>query len=162
MKYFNLFIKSALKNFYESDLHLIEHDVHEQAMSARIAHYLIGLIEGKDGYKNIHIDCEYNKSIDKPKRVGGRDKYSDRPDIIAHERGTNENNKFVIEMKKGKWECDKCKIIEFVDDPEIGYEEGYAIQEIKKDSFHIFVYKRGDSKGEELDFAVTGGGVQQV
>ena len=155
MKYFENCIKPAVDKFYKKDRYLIEHDVHEQAMSARIAHYLIEKIEGQDEFEKINIDCEYNKSINDPKRAGDREKYSDKPDIIAHERGTNEKNMFVIEMKKGKDACDKCKIKKFVDDSVIAYEEGYALQEIEKDSFHIFFYQRGDSEGKELDFKVT-------
>lgn len=143
--------------FYKNDYHLIEYDAHEQSMSARIAHYLIGLIEGKDGFDEINIDCEYNKNEKDPKRVGGRTQYSDRPDIIAHKRGKNEKNKFVIEIKKNKWECDKCKIRKFVDDPVICYEEGYALQ-IEKYSFHIYFYERGSSEGQELDYTVTAEG----
>lgn len=150
MKYFDAYIKPALEKFYKNDIHLIEKDVHEQTMSARIAHYLIEQIDKKkkvnetieEEFRDINVDCEYNKNIDLPKYVGAGIYI---PDICVHERGKNDNNKFVIEIKKDfgkKSDDDICKILGYINSKSVKYEEGYAIQDIKKDWFYLFFYDR--------------------
>lgn len=152
MKYFNAYIRRAMEMFYQQDRDLIKYNVHEQAMSARIAHYLVEIIEGKRGFNGIKVDCEYNKMICDPKRLGADNKIH-IPDIIVHSRGDNSKNKFVIEIKKRKFSPDEGKIKRYVDILE--YEEGYAIQKIKKDSFYVYFYKRVGRIEKRANFNVT-------
>lgn len=153
MKYFNAYIKHALEKFYEIDMYLIREKVSERTMAARIAHYLIDLVEGRPGFIGINVDCEYNKNLATPKYMleGSELRI---PDIVAHKRNSDKRNLFVIEMKKDADDRDRTKIKNYVDLPKFRYKEGYALQNIKENSFHIYFYKRGVSRGIELDYKV--------
>lgn len=150
MKYFDEIIKPALENLYKNDVYLIKENVHEQAISHHLAKYIEETIrdygsslDNELNFIDIKVDCEFNRDIGGLKRTRNRYKYSDRPDIIVHKRGDNRNNKFVIELKKGESECDKCKVKNIVMD--LGYEEGYVIQKIKPNSLCLFHYKMENS-----------------
>ena len=81
-------------------------------IEGKIAHYL------QKHFPNLFIDIDYNRAGDSVKRIlgyipqpGGKcgrcqsfpedDKSSFWPDIIIHERGKNDDNLLVIELKKG-------------------------------------------------------------
>ena len=100
------YIKTALEiawtNFLNSDFYLLEHDVNERSITHKFAEHLTSQ------FPTWHVDCEYNKDGNSPKRVhifpvqieSDNDKGETAyPDIIVHERGT-ENNLLVIEAKK--------------------------------------------------------------
>ena len=85
---------SALELLYRNDRHLLDTNVNERTLTARLGHYLTGL------YPNNDVDCEYNRNGQTSKTLrllGNRRNY---PDIIVHERGTNDHNILVIEAKK--------------------------------------------------------------
>lgn len=153
MKYFELYIKPALEKFYKNDSYLIEKNVHEQTMSSRIAHYLIEDIEEKYKLYGINVDCEYNRLNNVIKIIPGSNKKRNRSDIVVHERGSISNNKFVIEIKKGRGDSDKFRIKLLVDNPKFKYEEGYVIFGIKKNCFRLFFYD-GTNQGEESNWLV--------
>lgn len=95
----------ALTRFLEEDLKLIEYRVKEEALSHRLGCYLQELFPGYS------VDCEYDKygeSVKKEAYGSGI-----RPDIIVHERGTQDNNIFVVEIKKrnrpSAWDVKKLK-----------------------------------------------------
>lgn len=149
MKYFEACIKPALKKLYEKDKYLLENGVHEQTISARLAKYLEDVInEGENEICNeirsLNIDCEYNKNRKKLKTIGEARKVNIRPDIICHKRGTNDNNIFVVEIKKKTDICDEYKIKDIVE--YLSYKEGYAIQEFTKRRFYVFFYENGGNK----------------
>lgn len=117
-------LKQSVDLLYENDSYLIEHSVHEQDISHRIAHYFENLLEDYSWYKksSFNIDVEYNKNFDNPKRAYEKCyncsdiscytppksvnyQSSCKPDIILHERGSNDNNILVIEIKKCNKEC---------------------------------------------------------
>lgn len=92
----------ALQCLLERDKHLLEVDVNERTITARLALYL------QTELPNWHVDCEYNRDGIEPKRLGHLDldpKPEDTeartvfPDIVVHERGTS-NNYLVLELKK--------------------------------------------------------------
>jgi hypothetical protein len=100
------YIKTALEtawtNFLNADFYLLEHDVNERSITHKFAEHLTSQ------FPTWHVDCEYNKDGNSPKRVhispiqigSDNDKGETAyPDIIVHERGT-ENNLLVIEAKK--------------------------------------------------------------
>lgn len=113
-------VRLALDTFLEtSDIWLLKNDLSEQSISHRIAFHLDQL------FADFNVDCEYNGDIDRPnnrkaisilkgelKEFGLlRDKeasdlekeFTNRavfPDIIVHERGTNNNNLCILEIKK--------------------------------------------------------------
>ena len=97
-------LREALKRLLENDAYLLEKDVNERSISHRLAMYLQQL------FGDWHVDCEYNKDHDDPKKLNfshgqSTTKTNDTnaktvyPDIIIHHRGTAENL-VVIEIKK--------------------------------------------------------------
>ena len=119
--------KNTDENAPRNDYNLIKNQVHEQAITHRIAHYL----ENKLGLflenNNLSIDCEYNKAfklntnttatentsnkkiitvntnfcegcISKQEICNGKNYFI--PDIILHTRGTDDNNILTIECKR--------------------------------------------------------------
>lgn len=120
-------LKQSVDLLYKNDSYLIEHSVHEQDISHRIAYYFENLLNNYSWYKksSFNVDVEYNKNFDDSKRVYSNccncdsarcyihqssyhiDNYqsSCKPDIILHERGSNDNNILVIEIKKCNNEC---------------------------------------------------------
>lgn len=56
-------IKHALKRFIKEDFHLSKLDANERSQTHKIAEYLQDIIP------ELHVDCEYNKNINKPKEL---------------------------------------------------------------------------------------------
>ena len=115
-------LKQSVDLLYTNDSYLIKHCVHEQDISHRIAHYFENLLNHYSWYKksSFNVEVEYNRNFDDSKRVYNNcyncdnaicyihqfsyqiDNYqsSCKPDIILHERGSNDNNILVVEIKK--------------------------------------------------------------
>jgi len=93
-------MNEALRLLMANDIFLLETDVAERTVAARLACYLIPLFPGHD------VDVEYNrhgvdsKRVDLPEPYRGD--YSGRiyPDLIVHRRGNDERNLLVIQIKK--------------------------------------------------------------
>jgi hypothetical protein len=112
-------VKSALKSVYTNDLLLLQLDVSERAITHKLAEY-IQTILSKESY---HVDCEYNKDIDDPKRMcieleDNANKEIEQlpehvqkevkamliyPDIVIHNRRSDLANLCVIEVKKSDY-----------------------------------------------------------
>ncbi len=114
----SIFLKTskALKELFDKDLYLFENGVSERAISHKFAGYL-----QKEFGKDLHVDCEYNRHFEYPKRLleiknhvvkqrRASEKLSDHeenygicvsPDIVVHERGNDNNNILVLEIKRG-------------------------------------------------------------
>ncbi|MBC2845068.1 hypothetical protein [Winogradskyella flava] len=104
-------IELAILELYDSDIDLLKRNLSERIFSAKLSEYL-------DIYFNDYdVDPEYNGDFDKPndrkaldiarnrieeigRKVNKNNNYRLAPDIIIHERGTNNNNLVVIEVKK--------------------------------------------------------------
>lgn len=95
-------IERAFLRLIKEDALLLENDVNERSLTHHLARYL------GDELPEWHVDCEYNRSGDLPKRLVGliSHRRSDDtegttvfPDIIVHRRGTTDNY-IVIEAKK--------------------------------------------------------------
>lgn len=107
---------------------LLVNDVAERAITHKLAIYVERQVE-RLHLGNIHVDCEYNRNAvaghGAPKvvqllqqrvemlvhgqNVVADDRYrsvTTFPDIIVHERGTNERNLLVIEVKKANNQVD--------------------------------------------------------
>lgn len=121
-------LEQSVDLVYQNDKYLIEHSIHEQDISHRIAFYFENLLRNYDWFtqNGYSVDVEYNKNFDDKKKVYNRcigcqledcdikkqqydiGTYSEscRPDIILHKRGKNnnsyrdDNNLLVIEIKK--------------------------------------------------------------
>lgn len=121
------------------DQHLLKVVANERSVTHRLAVYIEREIAASLKYQNFHIDCEYNRSNTKPKRLHEfKRKISSNntngvtvyPDIIVHERGTN-NNLIVIETKLDRYglscdedsacTCDRCKLRAYKNELEYKY-----------------------------------------
>ena len=107
-------LEQSVDLVYQNDKYLIEHSIHEQDLSHRIAFYFENLLRNYDWFTQYgySVDVEYNKNFDDSKRVYDKcincelencyikksnynnRKYSEicRPDIILHKRGENNNS----------------------------------------------------------------------
>jgi hypothetical protein len=102
-------VDQAIAQLIENDKYLLQIDANERAISHRLGLYLQLLFE------DWHVDCEYNRDLDNPKRlktyesvfdanqrvwnIAQTDSITVFPDIIIHKRGTH-NNLLIIEIKK--------------------------------------------------------------
>ena len=136
----------ALDELYEKDAYLIDHDVHEQAISSKLACYLNMRILFKTN-AGWNVDAEYNRNGEAPKsliEIGNV-----VPDIIIHRRGLNNpnkteyNNLLVIEIKKNPSEKDKAedikKIRAFINEPPFYYCFGAFVSINKEYDIEWFV-----------------------
>lgn len=112
--------EECIQQLYDNDFYLIEYDVHENAVSNRLAIYLSQYKEF-DGY---NIDREYNKNRHDQKRLQHRDNKPVRPDIIIHKRGDNSDNLVVIELKKKGRGSDLERVRDFTNDPVLCFKFG--------------------------------------
>lgn len=105
----------ALESLATYDDILLEYDVGERTIAAKLAQYLQGVFPGHD------VDVEYNRHGLDPKRVGlpvGCHQAGDAlvvPDIVVHRRGHDRDNLLVIELKKttnrDPRDCDQTKVL---------------------------------------------------
>jgi hypothetical protein len=134
----------ALNIFLENDLHLLQFDVNERAITHKLAEYLQPLFD------NRKVDCEYNRNGHHPKEVNLPDRNNPNhertssiyPDIIVHERGTNDYNTLIIEAKKtrdirsSEEARDRCKLIAYA--AELRYTVGIFIVFDTNDSMNTW------------------------
>jgi hypothetical protein len=79
---------------------LLEYDVGERTIAAKLLQYLVGVFPSHD------VDFEYNRRGVLPKRVGWAAECTDNaeslvyPDLIIHRRGDDAANLVVCEVKK--------------------------------------------------------------
>jgi len=85
-------LKAAVRLLYKDDHHLFVVNAHECSLTFRLGLYL------QQSFPDHKIDCEYNREGEDAKTNEAGD--SVRPDILIHERGTNEHNLLAIEAKK--------------------------------------------------------------
>jgi len=87
----------------QKDIRLFEFDVNERTLTQRLSLYL------QSEFREHKVDCEYNRSIDEPKKMfvepeGTRSDDTKAvtvyPDIVVHQRGMHESNLLVVEAKK--------------------------------------------------------------
>jgi hypothetical protein len=94
--------QSGIDQLLVRDAHLLRHDVSERSITHKLGFYLQELFPEWD------VDCEYNRNGHDPKTVAlpRRDdpevlkSTSTFPDVIVHQRGSNERNLLVVEAKK--------------------------------------------------------------
>ena len=112
----------ALEAVYQKDTYLIHNNngtidnhVSERGIVFRYGIYLDEVARTK--FPLLNVDTEYNRNRNDLKRLPTRQRGS-YPDLILHERGTNNNNFLVIEFKTW-WDSnqndDKSKIEAFCD-----------------------------------------------
>ena len=106
-------LNKAIEKVVTKDKYLLLHNLSERTITHKLAEYLQPL------FSDFNVDCEYNRNadniIDQKKlleisedemldiakdKIREDETYSVYPDIIIHNRGNNENNYLVIEVKK--------------------------------------------------------------
>src|SRR5437773_438959 len=107
-------LDEAIALLYARDHLLLEYEVGERAVAAKLACHLTPLFPDHD------VDVEYNrhgldpKDLDLPVECRGGGMRLIVPDIIIHCRGNDEDNLLVIELKKETnpepRACDRAKI----------------------------------------------------
>lgn len=88
-------LEAAIACFMANDLHLLKTRASERAMCHKLAEHL------QQVFRCWHVDCEYNRNGEIPKKLIRRGFTKDRsvlPDIIVHRRGISQNC-LVIEAK---------------------------------------------------------------
>ena len=134
-----LFIKQYLMTLYQKDYYLVltrseaDYDSHvgERAIVFRFAHYLQIHLNEDPFFRDYNLDCEYNRNLMDPKRLGLLGDAATVPDVILHRRGDNDNNLMVIEFK-GYWNChqekDRLKIKGFTSEDDVfKFNVGYTV-----------------------------------
>lgn len=111
-------LDAGLHAFMETDRYLLEHDLNERCIAARVAFHLQG------AFPDHIVDVEYNRAGDTPKRLHVPAQCANSfdesgralvvPDIIIHRRGGEGPNLLGIELKKTTdrrgFECDRLRI----------------------------------------------------
>lgn len=113
-------VRSALYGFFKSDCDLLDIGANERSITHKLAEHL------QRHFKDLKVDCEYNRHGCDTKKLRSRVKTIDSddleaktvfPDIIVHRRRNDECNLLVIEAKKNNntasLEEDRCKLREF-------------------------------------------------
>ena len=99
-------VNAAIDQLIKHDFALLALDVTERSLSHRLAHHMA---LSKVIHPPITVDCEYNRHFGNPKRLDLPPRTAlDRevrattvfPDILVHERDSDENNLIVLELKK--------------------------------------------------------------
>lgn len=124
--------QSAIEHLLMRDEYLLQHDVSERAITHKLGTYLQVLFPGWD------VDCEYNRNGHDPKTVdlprpddrAVLESTSTFPDIIVHQRGSNERNLLIVEAKKigctvAAQEFDRLKIEAYARD--LAYKAGILV-----------------------------------
>ena len=126
-------LERAVAVLNAEDRYLLEKDLSERCIAARLAMYLQPL------FPDHSVDVEYNRAGDTPKRLdlpADCANYRDDdgrslvvPDIIVHNRGAEGPNLLVVELKKTTNpegpECDRRRIAAFVG--QLGYQCGALV-----------------------------------
>jgi len=107
-------VADALRLLFANDGFLLEADVAERAIAARLATYMSA------HFRDHQVDVEYNRHGLVPKEVGlpescrGGGRKRIFPDVIVHQRGHDDENLLVIQIKKETnrepRECDRAVI----------------------------------------------------
>ncbi|MEK7435110.1 MAG: hypothetical protein AABZ74_18410 [Cyanobacteriota bacterium] len=111
-------VTKAINNLLINDTYLLEHDLNERSITHKLAEYL------QQEFLGFNVDCEYNGNITRSNYRGKnlnlheqKDKLKNKypkavisvyPDIIVHQRGTNDNNLLLIEVKKSSSRVDSA------------------------------------------------------
>lgn len=120
-------VKEAINLLIKRDKELLELGVTERALSHKLAEYIA---QSDKIISPLVVDCEYNRHLTDIKRLNlpSRKALDNElkattvfPDIIVHERNSDQNNLIVLELKKPDEdiEYDRLKLKAFVS--EFGY-----------------------------------------
>ena len=97
-------LNAAIDDLITHERSLLDLDVTERALSHHLARYMSTRVR-----EPLSVDCEYNRHFDDPKRLDLPPRQAlDRevrattvfPDVIVHERNSQDSNLLVVELKK--------------------------------------------------------------
>lgn len=132
--------ENALDDFIRLHWYLVEVDSSERSITHRIACSL----EKHPFFSDWHVDCEYSRNHNKPKRMmrWEADNVEERlvlPDIIVHRRGIKGPNLLVIEAKKrdGDQAKDREKIQSYISEFDYRFGLLIAISRGSRPSFEL-------------------------
>lgn len=113
----NALVDYALDHLIRNDSQLLNLKVCERALHFKIAHYMA---QSPIIRPPLTLDCEYNRHFSNEKRLQlpHRQRLSKVfPDILIHERNSDENNMLVLEIKRPGQRLvhDENKLRAFVD-----------------------------------------------
>lgn len=93
-------LEKAIKKLFEDDESLLESGVQERCIAARMASYTEQFLREDESFKDIHVDCEYNRRKNGDiKRRSGSERGWFAPDLIVHRREKSDENLLYVEMK---------------------------------------------------------------
>lgn len=127
-------VDEALQAFRQNDGYLLEHNLSERCIAARVALHL------QRCFPDYSVDVEYNRAGDMPKRLDLPEDCANSfdddgralvvPDIIVHRRGPAGPNLLGIEIKKAGdprgFDCDRNRIVALK--KRLGYEHGALVE----------------------------------
>lgn len=97
-------VRDALTEFEATDRYLLENNLSERCIAARLAFHLQRM------FPEYHVDVEYNRAGDTPKRLKVPEECANAlddegralvvPDVIVHRRGPDGPNLIGLELKK--------------------------------------------------------------
>lgn len=125
-------LKDSMDKCYKNDKTLIERNM-EQASVARIFYYMQDFLNNDERFiefKELNLDCEYNKNGLNQKITDSRLKGT-RPDMILHKRNINDENMLIIEFKlnsNSNSKKDFEKLRDFTKDGEYSYYLGVFVK----------------------------------
>ena len=90
-------IKHAMKILYEEDEILFNNEISERCLVYNFAKHFVKTLDSKE-YEGLNLDLEYNRNCSGMKATNNQ--LTSYPDLILHKRGTNKDNRLVIEFKK--------------------------------------------------------------
>ncbi len=90
-------VKEAINILYKEDKILFNNNVSERCLVYNFAKHFINLLDSEE-YKGLNVDLEYNRNCKGMKTI--ENQLTSYPDLILHKRGSNSDNRMVIEFKK--------------------------------------------------------------
>jgi hypothetical protein len=122
-------LQAAAAKLVAADAHLLEHDLSERCIAARLAMYL------QEEFPDLSVDVEYNRIGANPKTMAIPEECANYrsnrgeplvvPDVIVHKRGADGPNLLVLELKKttnhDARACDHMRIRAFRKQLNYGY-----------------------------------------
>ena len=147
-------IDYALTEFYLHDKALVQYPsikeaVSENCMLFRIGWYIHEYVKRDGNFALLSVDCQYNRNFEHPKSMykqtlsGINKKVKDPiPDLLFHQRGSNDNNLFLVELKKGK--PGKAELLN--DDEKLRYFTAESFEYKYAYGFAIWLYKKAWAK----------------
>ena len=144
-------ISKSISKVYELDRYLIDNEVHERTIVGRFAIYFQEELN-QCGYSHYNMDIEYNRNYSGKKQTNNF-KDGTLPDVIVHNRGSNDYNLCIIEFKTGWGESndrDLSKLKDFTNENDrYKYGIGYSIT-INHDSVIIQQVEKGHITGNPI------------